>query len=354
MCPCSRYLPRVSLLFLIVMVGCVGGAVSPGAPSQAAAGEEDVLALIDGTPIRIADLPDEISNQLATLEYQFASQRYRVLQAGLDESVRQRLIEDAAVAEGATADEFVQARLEELGEVSDADVEAWYAANQGRLQGRDRETLSPAIRQFLGEQQQEELLTELTEKLMSEREVAVRLQPFRAQLVTDGYPTHGPDRAAITLVEFSDFECPYCRGFWETLERVKLEYEGRVRLVYRQFPLRQIHPNAQKSAEASLCAAEQGQFWELHDLMFEEQSSLTVDDLKDKATRLGLDAPGFAACLDSGKNYDRVESDLQAGARLGITGTPALFVNGRPVDGGAVPFEAIAEIIDDELERVGR
>lgn len=348
---CRRLLFLAPVLLLPLLGACAAEVTSQESPPP---GDDGILAEIDGVPIRVSDLPEEVADQLSTLEYQYGSQRYQVLQVGLEQAVRERLIEGAAEAAGMTSDQFVQARLEGKVEVSDTDVEQWYAANQGRLQGRSLEMLQPAIRQFLIEQQQEALLAELTEELAAERSVSRHLQPFRANLETEGHPTFGPGNAPVTLVEFSDFECPYCRGFWETIERVKSEYEGSVKLVYRQFPLRQIHPNAQKSAEASLCAEEQGQFWQLHDLMFAEQQSLTVPDLKEKAERLGMDAAAFSACLDSGKYFDQVEADLQAGARMGISGTPALFVNGRPVEGGAVPFESIAEIIDDELERLGR
>lgn len=165
-----------------------------------------------------------------------------------------------------------------------------------------------------------------------------------------GAPMRGPEDAPVTIVEFSDFQCPYCSRVTPTLERVMNDYDGKVRLAFRQFPLTNIHPMAQKAAEASLCAHEQEKFWAMHDAMFADQGNLGVDALKSKAGELGLDAEQFAACLDSGKYAEEVSSDMKAGQAAGVSGTPAMFINGRFIS-GAVPYEQVAEVIDDELQR---
>jgi len=152
----------------------------------------------------------------------------------------------------------------------------------------------------------------------------------------------------VTIVEFSDFECPYCSRVIPALEQVLDTYGDQVRLVFRQFPLNNIHPNAQKAAEASLCANDQGKFWEMHDLMFKEQRSLELEQLKEKAARLELDVEAFNECVDSSKYAEAVMSDQEAASRVGVSGTPALFINGRFLS-GAQPYEQLAVVIDAEL-----
>jgi protein-disulfide isomerase len=129
------------------------------------------------------------------------------------------------------------------------------------------------------------------------------------------------------------------------------KYGDKVRLVFRQYPLG-FHPFAQKAAEASLCAHEQGKFWQLHDAMFANQQGLAVDSLKAKAAELGMSAAAFNACLDGGQYADEVQGDMAAGTAAGVSGTPAMFVNGRFIS-GAVPLEEITKVIDDELRRQG-
>ena len=163
-------------------------------------------------------------------------------------------------------------------------------------------------------------------------------------------PSVGPADAPVTIVEFSDFQCSFCAALQPALDRVKTEYAGRVRLVFRHFPLTGIHPDAWRAAEAAACAGEQGRFWDLHALLFREQAALSAGDLRQKAARLGMDTAAFGACLDGRRYHDAVHADVDAGIKAGVEGTPTLFINGRPVV-GAVPFEELAALIDDELRR---
>jgi predicted DsbA family dithiol-disulfide isomerase len=354
--------PLLAVLLLATTVACADEVTSQepvtesssGANKQSPSGIAGPFAVVDGVAVTRADLEEFIGDELATFEHQYGSQLYELLEAGVKQAVRQRLLETEAATRGVEIEDMVLNEIEAGISVTEADVAAWYAANQGRMQGRPLETLRGPIRQFLWDEKREERMEEFTSDLAETHEIEILVAPYRVDFDHAGHPAFGPVDAPITLVEFSDFECPYCGSFAATLDRVKSEYAGQILLVYRQFPLSQIHPNALKAAEASLCAMEQGRFWELHDAMFAEQAMLAEGDLKQKAGRLGLDQAAFDACLDTGKFAGRVADDLSAGQRLGINGTPAVFVNGRPLAGGAVPFEMLAEMIEDELQRLGR
>ncbi|MCR4278659.1 MAG: DsbA family protein [bacterium] len=159
----------------------------------------------------------------------------------------------------------------------------------------------------------------------------------------------GNVNAPVTLVEYSDFECPFCLRHLDTLNQVMADYPNDVRLVYRHFPL-SFHPEAQKAAEASECASKQGKFWEMHDAIFAENAkgSMSVQRWKDVARELGLNGADFDSCLDSGETADRIASDLQEGTVAGIAGTPGTFVNGSLIE-GAVPYATFKSIIDAQL-----
>jgi len=160
----------------------------------------------------------------------------------------------------------------------------------------------------------------------------------------------GEEKAKVTIVEFSDFQCPYCARYTtETFPQIEKDYikTGKVRYIFHNYPLT-FHQYAQKAAEAAECAGNQGKFWEMHDKMFEIQEKLTVADLKAYATSLGLNSSEFASCLDSGTLKDKVQADLDLGQSVGVEGTPAFFINGKLV-AGAMPYENFQSMIEEEL-----
>ncbi len=153
--------------------------------------------------------------------------------------------------------------------------------------------------------------------------------------------------APVTLVVFSDFQCPYCSRSKDTMDEILKNYKDKVRIVFKHYPL-SFHQNAQKAAETSECASEQGKFWEMHDKLFANQETLSVDNFKKWAGELKLDNKKFDTCLDSGKYSEKVKKDLVEGQSKGVDGTPATFVNGKLIS-GAQPFDNFKTIIDLEL-----
>jgi len=174
----------------------------------------------------------------------------------------------------------------------------------------------------------------------------------RTSISADDDPTKGSESAPVTIIEFSEYQCPYCKRFFDqTLSLIEKNYieTGKVKYVFRDFPL-SFHQYAQKAAEASECADEQGKFWQYHDKLFENQNALSVESLKQYAKDLGLNAAKFDSCLDSGAMASEVQKDFADGSEYGVSGTPAFFINGIKVV-GAQPYSVFEEIIEQELNK---
>ncbi len=186
---------------------------------------------------------------------------------------------------------------------------------------------------------------------------AIAALPTFAELTSvevqiEGRPYRGPDDAPVTLLEFTDYECPFCaQHFRQTYPGLLSEYEGKLKYVIRNFPLSSIHPQAQRAAEAAECAEEQGRFWEYHDLLFQRAPALGMEHLTAYAAEVGLDVERFDDCLESGRKADVVAADFDAGLSYGVSGTPTFFINGRRV-GGALSLDEFESYIDAALEEV--
>lgn len=359
----SRLSSSLSAPFLTLIVGlglaaCVDRDTSSSTvdrtkaePVAAEAELPEVLATIGEEPVTLDEVRVRVGTQLDQMTNSYLQQRYNLLDETLQQIMRDRLLAAEADERGMSVNELI---AEETGvnlEVTEADIAAFFDENQSRVQGRSLDEVRDQIADHLRTTRRDEAMAALEDRLSEEQGVVYHLQPFRVELDNGGAPALGPSDATVTLVEFSDFECPYCSRFFPTFQQIKEAYGDRIQIVYRQFPLTSVHPSAFKAAEASLCAEEQGEFWAFHDLLFQEQSRLAVRDLKEKAGRLGLDQKEFDNCLDTGRYVEQVQDDLAAGQTAGVNGTPALFVNGIPIEGGAVAFEVVAEVLDRELRR---
>jgi protein-disulfide isomerase len=327
-----------------------GGAATDGAPG-------DVLAVVGEEEITRGEVQAEAQEQLDQAEMQklqceanYKRSKHQVYENTVQQLVRDQLVAEAAEAKGVSEEELIQTEVNaKVAAVTDLDIDTFYNQNRNRIP-QPKEQVAARIREYLQQQRVDQARSEFYSSLESANSVEYKLGPFRVDVAAEGAPAKGPADAPVTIVEFSDFQCPYCSRVVPALDKLADEYGDKVRIVFRHFPL-DFHENAQKAAEASLCAADQGKFWQMHDLMFEEQQQLAVENLKEKAERLGLDTGSFNECLDSDTYAAQVQADMQAGVVAGVQGTPAMFINGRFLS-GAQPYEAIAAIVDEELERV--
>ena len=340
---------------LAVLIGCPR-------PQQFLAQEKQTdaakpVARVAGAPITEEELSKAAAPELDKLEIEklqseanFARSRHQIRENALSRLVEERLLAIEAAKLGITAKELLAREVDQkVKEPTGEEVNVFYEANKARMP-RSKEQIAPQILQYLKNQNYNTVKREFLDRLTKAYGVTLGIDPLRFEVEAAGHPSRGPARSPVIIIEFSDFQCSYCRGFNATLDRITREYGNQVRLVFRQFPLTEVHPYAAKAAEASLCANEQGRFWEMHDLMFGDQANLKVEDLKSKAAKLGLDAPAFGTCLDSGRQAKRIQQDVRDGARAGVSGTPALFINGRFI-GGARPYDDVVAIINDELQR---
>ena len=171
----------------------------------------------------------------------------------------------------------------------------------------------------------------------------------RYDIPTDGYPSTGPADAPIVIVEFSDFQCPFCKRWYDQVyTQLLAAYPGKIRFVYRNLPLTSIHPESMPSAEASLCAGEQNAFWQYHDQLFSDSATLSSDLYPQLASDLGLDVTAFTSCMSENRYQSKIQTDMDFALNLGVQSTPTFFINGLAVV-GAQPLTTFTQIIDKEL-----
>ncbi|MBE4748716.1 thioredoxin domain-containing protein [Corallococcus sp. ZKHCc1 1396] len=328
---------------------------APAAQAQAGnalepAPDAVVATFGNGQKVTFGELNERIKEPLANLD----KQKYQLRKRGLEGLVTERLVKDEATKRNLTEEQLLKAEIDDkIPAPPEEKIKEVFEGAKGQLPpGATYEQMKPQIVDFLSGQQKQEAAQKFFESLRQGANVKYELpEPARApaerkQVAATG-PSKGPEGAPVTIVEFSDFECPFCSRANAAVDQVTKTYGDKVRVVFRQFPL-EFHKQAQKAAEASLCANDQGKFWEMHDQLFANQKALGVEDLKKHATELKLDTAKFNACLDSGEKAAQVKADLADGSKVGVNGTPAFFINGIMLS-GAQPFDEFKSIIDAEL-----
>jgi protein-disulfide isomerase len=340
------------LLLASLLSACTSAETAPAEP-QTAQTAETVVAEVGGRKITIKEVDERWQAADPAERARVTQLLYQHRRNVLEEMVGDMLIAEAAKAANLSVPQFVEQEAgKRIQPVTDADIAQFFEANKERAQGRTLDQLRQPIQEFLAGQRKQAARAQLVDDLKTKGGgVKVMLDPPRATVdVVAGDPTKGPANAPITIIEFSDFQCPFCARVNPTLDQVRKVYGDKVRIVFKDFPLPN-HAQAPKAAEAAHCAGEQGKYWELHDRMFANQQALQIPQLKEYASGLGLNVDAFNQCLDSGKHSSRVAESMKTGEALGVGSTPTLYVNGRPIV-GAQSFDYFKAVIDEELARV--
>jgi protein-disulfide isomerase len=302
-----------------------------------------VVAIIDGESLSRTELQPLIQIQLRQLR----NQEYEVERRALDDVVNQRVLAKEAASQNTTPEKLLAGRTSSQLEPTEGELTAFYLGQKDRI-NRPFADVKPQLRQNLMQLRADQAKQIFLANLREKYKVAILLAPPRVNVTVDDSRAKGNAAAPLTIVEFSDFQCPYCRQAQATVAEVMSKYPGRIRLAFRDYPLAALHPQAQLAAEASRCAAEQGKFWEYHDRLFANQNKLSPPELLEHARALQLDDRQFDTCLQSGKNRPSIDRDRQEGSAAGVNATPAFFLNGILLS-GAQPAAAFAKILEQEL-----
>jgi protein-disulfide isomerase len=341
----------VALSAALAVVGCkqdpagTGGS-GTGATAVSAENPSMVVAKYGDKTITLKEVDATIASQLKQLE----KQKLELRQRTAEQMALQEMVRAEAAKVGQTEEQWFKANVDaKLPIPSEEEIQKVFNENQARMPpGATVDSMREQIIGFLQNDQKREITLKVFDELKAKNKFQLLLEEPRVQVEAKG-PTRGPDNAKVTIVEFSDFECPFCSRAEESVNKVMEQYAGKVRLVYRHYPL-PFHANAAKAAEAAACADDQGKFWEMHKVLFANQQKLGVEDLKAHAAAIGLDTAKFAACLDGGSKKAVIDADQKAGTEAGVSGTPAFFINGKLLS-GAQPLAEFQRIIDAELAK---
>src|SRR5882724_4460596 len=331
------------LLFPILSLGQASVSVSVAPKNTPPLKSAPALATVDGQPITEDDLLPQIEGALRPLR----DQEYQIKKKALDTLITQRIVDMEAKKKGVSADKLYEQEVDaKVAEPTDVELKAIYTVQ--KEQNRPFEEVKSQLAQTLKRARIQQARQEYSTHLREQAKVSVMLNPPRVEVAVDPARVRGNPKAKVMIVEFSDFQCPYCGQVEGTLKNVLAKHEGVVALAFRDYPLSQIHPLAQGAAEASRCAGEQGKFWEYHDLLFGDQNGLDRNGLIAKAEKLQLDAKQFDTCISSERYKAQIQQDNQEGLRAGVSGTPGFFINGIFMS-GAQPEATFEKAIEEQL-----
>ncbi len=302
------------------------------------------VATVGNKTITREEVEKEVKPELDELD----AKRFEIIRGGIDQLVAQTLIDQEAAATGKTIEQLQQAEIVgKIAQPTDAEIQKVYDDNKAQMGGQTLDQVKDRIVQYLMQQKSAERAQAYIAELKKKYPTKILMRPKTVEVGLGSRPPLGKANAPITIIEFSDYECPFCKRAEPTVKEVLKAYGDKVRLAYRDYPL-PFHKNARPASEAAHCAADQNKFWEYHDKVM-AATDLSVTNLKTIAKDTGLDEKKFDECIASERFEAQINEDVSAGEKAGVQGTPAFFINGRMLD-GAQPFEKFKEVIDEELE----
>lgn len=338
----------VSLFMLLNLASCTEGNSKPSYLFKPAA-KQGVAAKVGDIEVTNTELEDGIESEIFEAESKVFEIKFNKLKSIL----MQRFMDKDPRKKGLSNDEFLDKYIVSGVIISEKEVDAFI-----KDQNIPAEHINPQVREkiknYLGMERKKEAvdkwIAEQTKKTPVEVYIAKPRRPTFPVEVGNA-PFMGAKDAKVTIVEFSDFQCPFCAKGADILKQIKKKYGNKVRVAFKQFPL-PFHNNAEAAANASLCANEQGMdyFWKMHDEMFANQDALDTEGLKKTAKKIGLKGEAFEKCLSENKYAAQVKADMEEGKKLKVKSTPTFFINGQLIN-GAQPMEVFAEIIDEEMDR---
>lgn len=305
------------------------------------------VAVFGSEAIYEKDFVPQLQGQI----YKVRQQEYELKLNALEAAINRKLVKAEAEKRGMSEEALLKKEVDsQVKEPTNEEVEQAFVQQMFQM-NRPSSPSKDAVRKELKEAQLQAVRQEYFQSLREKAGVKIYLSPPRIDVGYETAPVSGDAAAKITMVEFSDYHCPFCLRAFTTVKTLLRKYKGQVKLAYRDLPLQESAKGVATSAEAARCAGEQGKFWEYHDLLFENQDLFGPVAFTDFADSLKLNSEVFKACLDSGKFKAPVKVDYDAAIKLGITGTPAFYINGIPIS-GARPLSEFEEVIDAELIRL--
>jgi predicted DsbA family dithiol-disulfide isomerase len=341
-----RTMLAICISVLTLALGCPPQQATE--PDESDVGDATTAAILDGETFTVAEIDAWIMEQLFDKETnkRNATKLFEIRSEYLQALINERLLEKEAAARGLAPEELVRQETEKRTTISDEDLLAVYEENKERLGERTFEEMKPQIYTYLQRTGEQTAAREYLESLRENASIEIHLEAPRVDIAARG-PSLGPDDAPVTIVEFSDYRCGYCRKAESTVQQLLERYPSEVRLVSRQFPL---NPTSRGAAEAAACANEQGRFWEFHRKLFASGGKVDAESLQQYAGEVELNLEAFQVCVDERRFEAEIDADLGEGREAGVTGTPAFFVNGIAVK-GARPLEHFVGIIESELRK---